>query len=121
MRLIILAVPVLAVLAACATTPRGQCESTQRNKLANVRIDIRETELNLQRGFRLVPATSKYGLHYCLSPGGQVWPCFNEEDEPMYDKRPINRHAENAKLAALREEQVRLNAELAQCAVLYPE
>ena len=116
--LVMLALPVLA---ACATTPRAQCEATYRNQLANVRADIRETELALRRGFRLVPAGTDFGLHFCVSPGGIVTPCFNEEDEPMYDKRPVNRRAETAKLDVLRAEQSRLRAGLAKCATLYPE
>lgn len=123
MRMSCLIVPALAVLAACATTPRQQCEATQRNQLATVRAEIRDTELTLERGFRLVPARSDIGLQYCLSPSGRVRLCFGNEDEdaPRYDRRPINQRAETAKLTALREEQVRLEAALAACAVTYPE
>ncbi|MCB1331455.1 MAG: hypothetical protein KDK28_19225 [Maritimibacter sp.] len=122
MRAITLIVPALALLAACATTPRQQCEAVQRNQLATVEAEIRETELTLQRGYRLVPARSKIGPHYCLSPGGRPRPCFGNEDpdEPVFDRRAINRVAETAKLTALREERARLSGELAQCAVRYP-
>lgn len=111
----------LAVLSACALTPRQQCEFPLRNQLANLRADIRDSELMLKRGFRLVPATSDYGLHYCVGPGTMVTPCFNEEEEPMYDKRPINRPAEAAKLETLRAEQRRLERALAACAQNFPE
>lgn len=121
MRATTLIVPALAVLAACATTPRQSCEATYRNQLATVRSEIRDTEQVLQRGFRLVPTLSTFGPHYCLSPGGHVRPCFGNEEGPMFDKRPINRRAETAKLTALRQEETRLTAGLAQCAVQYPE
>lgn len=111
----------LGGLAACAMSPRQQCEATHRNDLATVRAEIRETELLLRRGFRLVPAESDFGLHYCESPGLMVTPCFGKTDEPMFDKRPINRRAEAAKLDALRAERKRLEVGLAQCAVQYPE
>jgi len=69
-----------------------------------------------------VPAASDFGLHYCVSGGGlMVTPCFDVQDEPMYDKRPISRRAETAKLDALRQDQRQLEAALAACAAQYPE
>ena len=47
--------------------------------------------------------------------------CTADDGEPMYDKRPINRAAETAKLAALQAEQKRLDAAIAACRAHYPE
>lgn len=121
MRLAVVSLSALAVLAACATTPRQQCEWPLRNELANVRAEIRASELLLKRGFRLEPAVSEIGVHFCVWPNDAVVPCTNPEDGPMYDKFPINRRAETAKFETLRQEEQRLVTELAACAVRYPE
>ena len=115
------ALSALAVLSACATTPRQQCEFPLRSELANVRDEIRASELLLKRGFRLEPVTEPYGLHFCIWPNDAVVPCTNEEDGPMFDKFPINERAEMAKLETLRLGKARIEAALAACAVQFPE
>lgn len=114
-----LAVPVL--LAACEMTPRQQCEAPYRAELRTVETEIRDTRLTLERGFRLVPARWEQGIHYCVSPSGFVSLCTADDGEPMFDKRPISRPAERAKLNALLDERQRLTASIAQCAVQFPE
>jgi hypothetical protein len=109
------------VLAACATTPLGKCQAPYRSQLRNVQQDARETQRRLARGYRLVPARTTFGLHYCMDAFGNARICRAEEGEPLYDKRPINRAAEQAKLDALAQEEKRLNAALAECAARYPE
>lgn len=109
------------ILAACVSTPRQQCEAPYRAELRNVVADIRDTERTLARGFRLVPARFEVGLHYCLRPSGAVYLCRAEDGESMYDKRAINRRAELAKLAALKDEARELNAGIAACQARYPE
>lgn len=112
--LAILAVPLFA--AACATTPRGQCEAPHRAQLRVVTAEISTTQADIHRGFRLVPAQWAFGHHYCLDPFGAARLCTAADNEPMYDRREINRAAERAKLAALVREQQRLTAALAACA-----
>jgi hypothetical protein len=114
-----LALPLL--LAACATTPRQKCEAPYRAELRNVEMDIRDTRQALQRGFALVPARFSFGLHHCLRPSGSVYLCTEDDGEPMYDKRPINRRAEQAKLTALDSEAERLKAAIGACRARYPE
>jgi hypothetical protein len=115
----ILALPL--ALAACAVTPRQQCEAPYRAELRNVDVDLRETRLILRRGYNLVPARDTFGLKYCLRPTGTAYPCQPEEGEAVYDKRPINRRAEQAKLDALHSEAVRLTRAIAACQAQYPE
>ena len=122
MRMIAL-VPVagLLVLAACATTPRQKCEAPNRAELRTVNAELHDTQRAINRGYRLVPAKFQVGLHQCLRPSGATYLCTADEGEPMYDKRPINRRAEQAKLAALQSEAKRLEAALGQCRAQYPE
>ncbi|GKY86185.1 hypothetical protein [Sinisalibacter aestuarii] len=115
------ALAVALTLAACATTPRQQCEAPYRAELRNTTFHIRETEMLLRRGFGLVPARNEIGLHYCLRPTGSAYLCRAEDGEPMFDRRPINRVAEQAKLDALRAEARRLTAAIADCQAAYPE
>ncbi len=122
MRPIALAVLVVPLVAAgCELTPRQQCEAPFRADLRTVEAELRDTRETLQRGFRLVPASSEIGLHHCVRPSGFVSLCTVEDGEPMFDKRPINRVAEQAKLDALDSERARLTASIAQCAVQFPE
>jgi len=115
-----LTVPLL--LAACATTPRQQCEAPYRADLRTVLEETSSTSRALALGYRLVPATTSIGVHYCMAPTGRAVLCINnEDDEPLYDKRPINRFAEQAKLDALNAERKRLESAIAQCAAQYPE
>lgn len=109
------------VLAACALTPRQQCEAPYQAELRTVETEIRSTELNLRRGFTLVPARWPYGVHYCLTATDRVTLCTAADELPMYDKQPINRVAEMAKLRALLSERRRLAAAIQQCAVQFPE
>lgn len=109
------------VLAACELTPRQQCEIPLRAELRTVDSEIFDTRETLQRGFRLVPAVFEHGLHYCIGPAGFVSLCTADDGEPMYDKRPINRAAEQAKLATLLAERERLRTALARCAAQFPE
>jgi len=122
MRLPVLAtVAMSVVLAGCAFTPRQKCEAPYRAELRNVADDIGRTKMALARGFVLVPARNDFGLHYCLLPSGSVRLCTADEGEPMYDKRPINQAAEQAKLAVLQSEISRLESEISACQALYPE
>lgn len=111
----------LLALAACATTPRQQCEAPYRAELRTVNAELRDTQRAVSRGYRLVPARFSVGLHHCLRPSGATYLCTADEGEPMYDKQPINRRAERAKLSALRSEARRLNAAIGQCRARYPE
>lgn len=111
----------LPLVAACAMTPRQQCEAPYRADLRAVEADLRDTTQTLSRGFRLVPARFEIGRHYCVTRAGFVRPCRADDDLPMYDKRPINRAAETAKLEALEAERARLEAAIAGCGVRYPE
>ena len=122
MRLFALAMIVVPlVLAGCALTPRQQCQAPYRAELRTVDAEIRDTRQSLQRGFRLVPARWEHGLHYCESLSGFVSLCTADDGEPMFDKRPISRAAEQAKLNALLGERTRLHAALARCAAQFPE
>jgi hypothetical protein len=114
-----LALPFL--LAACEVTPRQQCEAPYRIELRTVDAEIRDTREILRRGFRLVPARWEHGVHYCVEPSGYVGLCTADDGLPMYDKRPINRAGEQAKLDALETERQRLSRAIAQCAVQFPE
>lgn len=114
-----LALPIL--LAACEVTPRQQCEAPYRAELRTVRAEIDATEDNIRRGYRLVPARFDFGVRYCLDPFGDPELCTADEGRAMYDKQPINRAAERAKLATLYSERDRLGRALAQCAVQFPE
>jgi hypothetical protein len=115
------ATAVALLLAGCETTPRQQCQAPYRAELRTAMAELRETETDLRRGYTLTPARDDFGMHYCLMPTGAPRLCTVEDGEPMYDKRPINRAAERAKLAALKGEVQRLNAALARCAAEYPE
>lgn len=112
---------VLPLLAACATTPRGQCEAPHRAELRTVNAEADDTALSLERGFRLVPARFDRGINFCVTRTGHVRRCRAEDGEPMFDKRPINRAAETAKLTTLRAERARLDAAIMQCRETYPE
>jgi len=116
--LVLLALPLVA---ACATTPRGQCEAPYRAELGTVEADLQDTADVLGRGYRLVPARSSHGVHHCVTRSGFVRLCTSEDGEAMYDKRPISRAAETAKLAALQAEQKRLEAAISACRAKYPE
>lgn len=121
MRPIHFALMVLPLLAACATTPRQHCEAPHRAALRTVDADLHDTAEALGRGYRLVPARFEYGVHHCVTRTGFVRLCTSDDGEPMYDKRPINRAGETAKLAALQAEQKRLAAALAACRAQFPE
>lgn len=117
--LAVLIVPFL--LAACEVTPRQQCQAPYRAELRTVDAEIRDTREILRRGFRLVPARWEHGVNYCVEPSGFVGLCTASDGLPMYDKRPINRAGEQAKLGALEAERQRLSRAIAQCAVQFPE
>lgn len=117
--LVALAAPFL--VAACATTPLQKCEAPYRAELRTVTEEMRRTELLLRRGYDLVPARFEFGVHHCIRPSGMVYVCTARDGEPMYDKRPINRPAERAKLSALAAEADRLKAGLAACRARYPQ
>lgn len=117
--LVALAVPL--IVAGCAVTPRQKCEAPYRAELRNVEADIHDSKLNLARGFVLVPARTTTGLHFCVRPSGAVLMCTAEDGDPMYDKRAVNRAAEQAKLAALRSQVPDLKASIAACQAQYPE
>ena len=121
MRPIPLVLMALPLIASCATTPLQQCQLPYRNQLHNVRDDIRETGDAIRRGYRLTPAATDIGIHYCVDGTGFARLCTADDGQPMYDKRPVNRGAENAKLAVLHADEARLNAALAACAARYPE
>jgi len=121
MRPIHLALLALPLLAGCATTPFQQCAAPHRTELRHVEADLHDTAEALGRGFRLVPARFEFGVHHCVTRTGFVRLCTADDGEPMYDKRPINRPAETAKLAALQAEQKRLEAEIISCRAAYPE
>ncbi len=121
MRMTTVALLVLPLLAACATTPRQQCEALHRAELRTVDAELHDTAEALGRGYRLVPARFEFGVHHCVSRTGFVSLCTAEDGLPMYDKRPISRAAETAKLAALQAEQKRLEAAIAACRAQYPE
>ena len=121
MRPIHLVLLVLPVMAACATTPRSQCEAPYRAELRTVEADLQDTAEVLARGYRLVPTRSRHGVHHCVTRTGFVRLCTPEDGEAMFDKRPISRAAETAKLAALQAEQKRLEAAIAACRAQYPE
>lgn len=121
MRPIHLALLALPLVAACATTPRGQCQAPYRAELRTVEAELQHTAEVLGRGYRLVPTRSRLGVHHCVTRTGFVRLCTLEDGEPMFDKRPISRSAETAKLAALQAEQKRLEAAIAACAVKFPE
>lgn len=115
----ILAVPLF--VSACALTPRQQCEAPYRSQLRTVEADIADTRAALSRGFTLVPATDTFGLHYCVDTFDMVGLCSADDGLAMFDKRPIVRQAEQAKLDVLMSERRRLSASIAQCAAQYPE
>lgn len=112
---------ITAILAACATTPRQQCEWPIRSQLGTVNEEIRDTRRVLQRGYRLVPAQFPFGAHFCMDAFGNDRPCLGRDDGPRFDRRPVSRAGERAKLEALQGERLRLSRALAQCAVQYPE
>lgn len=114
-------VAISVVLTGCAFTPRQKCEAPYRADLRNVTEEIGRTKMALARGFVLVPARDDFGLHHCLLPNGFVRLCSADEGEPMYDKRPINEAAEQAKLAVLESEAMRLEAGISACRAEYPE
>jgi hypothetical protein len=120
-RIALAALSLPLLLSACALTPRQQCEAPYWSDLHVVKTDLKEAELVLRRGYRLIPARSESGLHYCERLSGAIYLCSADEGEPMYDKRPINRAAETAKRDALLREQMRLESALADCAVQFPE
>jgi len=121
MRIVPLGFMALPLLAACATTPLQQCMAPHRAELRTVEADMRNTAQALSRGFRLVPARFDFGVHHCVTRTGRVHLCRSDDEGPYYDKRPINRAAETAKLKALRAERARLDAAMANCAIRYPE
>lgn len=111
----------LVVASGCAMTPREKCEAPYRAQLRVVSADMRETREALARGYRLVPARNDIGLHFCLRPSGMAHLCRAEDGEPMFDKQPIVRRAERAKLEALEQEYARLEQSIAACAAQYPQ
>lgn len=121
MRPIHLALLALPLMAACATTPRSQCEAPYRAELRAVEADLQDTAQDLGRGYRLVPTRSRHGVHHCVTRAGFVRLCTEEDGEAMFDKRPISRAAETAKLAALQAEQKRLEAAIAVCQAKFPQ
>ena len=121
-KLVFAALTLPLALAACEVTPRQQCEAPYRSELRTVLADISETSRALQLGYRLVPARSSIGVHYCMNPLGRAVLCTGDDpDEPLYDKVPISRVAEQAKLDALDIERKRLESSIAQCAVQFPQ
>lgn len=116
----IAALGLLLVAGGCAVTPLQQCQAPYRAELRNVKADLHATRIALARGYRLVPARNEIGLHFCLRPSGMAVLCRAEDGEPMYDKQPIVRRAEQAKLRALAGERARLESALVDCTRRYP-
>lgn len=115
------ALTIPALLAACATTPRQQCEWPIQNQLGALRLEIADTQQIIRRGYRLVPAQYPYIGAFCVDHFGNDRLCFPGDEGVRMDRRPIHVRAERAKLEALLDERERLGRDLAECAVLYPE
>ena len=119
MRYLFLLVLLPLVLTAC--TERQTCESRARNHLHDIKLQIRETEDNLSRGYALIKEDTGFviGTGFC-SYRGAVRVCTGS-DFPQYRRVRIDPAAEQAKLNALVKRKAALEREFAQCAVTYPE
>ncbi len=108
------------ILGAC--TERQACEARVHNHMADIKAQIAEVEDNLDRGHTYVRDTNlvQFGPRFCTVGDGVFFLCTGDENN-AYRRVRIDAEAERAKLATLKARLPQLQAELAQCAVTYPE
>lgn len=118
---LLMVLPLVGLLAACEVTPLEQCQGQARRALNTNAEQIRQAELNIERGYQLVPAEvqARVGVQLC-APGGAITVCTGAQNQPQYRRVPVDRAAEQAKLAVLVERRAALEAEYAACAKRYP-
>jgi len=116
--------PVLALLAACAT-PQQECVARATAELRTTQAIISETRQNLARGYALETRQVPELRWKLCKVGDNYVGCFRNDWEAQAVRVPIDRDAEQAKLDVLLKKERRLTREaeaaVAQCQRLYPE
>lgn len=112
MRLI--ALPVLLVLAACAS-PRQACIRAAEADLRAMDAQIAESEAALRRGYRVSEATEgRTTLNICAWPREPVLFCTTHTPGTRATRTEVLPAAEEARLTELRRERARLAAVTAE-------
>ena len=119
----LLALPALALLAACAD-PRGACVE---NALRDVRVLedlIAETERNIDRGYATqAEPTVRTGVSLCVSPANPLGVCTTTRTDIRERPVTIDLTAERRKLRQLREREAvlreRARLEVMACEARY--
>ncbi|WP_209424693.1 hypothetical protein [Pararhodobacter sp. SW119] len=121
---LLLALPALALLAACADR-RGDCVEDALEDVRIVEELIVETERNIARGFATqAEPTVRTGVSLCLTPANPLGICTRTETEVRDRPVAIDVLAERRKLRQLqaREAELRERArlEIAACEARFP-
>jgi len=109
MRNLILILAVPAIIAACST-PQDRCVRAAQADLRAVDEQIADVETALEKGFRILPAQEgKTRISLCAWPREPVLFCTQSIQRPRSESREaIDRHAEQARLAQLRQTRAEL-------------
>jgi hypothetical protein len=105
---LLLALPALALLAACADR-RGDCIDDALRDVRVLEELIAETERNIDRGFATQPEpTVRTGVSFCLTASNPLGICTSTQTEVRERPVTIDVLAERRKLRQLREREAEL-------------
>ena len=120
-----LALPALAILAACAT-PQEQCINTASSQVRTMQSLINTTEGNIARGYAIHRSQEPYEvLDVCYDADGKAYSCFHTEYRTKETPVAIDVAEERRKLAQLKRrlpaERRKMDAAIANCRIQFPE
>ncbi len=120
-----LALPALALLAACAT-PQEQCINTASNQVRTMQALINTTQGNIARGYAIHRSQEPYEvIDVCYDTDGKSYNCFHTEYRTKETPVAIDVTEERRKLAQLKRrlpaEKRKMDAAIANCRVQFPE
>ncbi len=120
-----LALPALAILAACAT-PQEQCINTASSQVRNMQALISTTQGNIARGYAIHQSQEPYeAINTCYDKDKKPYTCFHTEYRTVETPVTIDVAEERRKLAQLKRrlpaERRKMDAAIANCRIQFPE
>ena len=120
-----LALPALALLAACAT-PQERCINTAANQVRTMQSLISTTQSNIARGYALHRSQKPYeALYICFDKDQKPYNCFHTEYRTVETPVTIDVAEERRKLAQLKRrlpsEKRKMDAAITSCRARFPK
>ena len=120
-----LALPALAILAACAT-PQEQCINTASSQVRTMQALINTTQGNIARGYAIHSSQEPYEvIDVCYDADDNPYNCFHTEYRTKETPVAIDVAEERRKLAQLKRrlpaEKRKMDAAIANCRIQFRE